>query len=206
MKKTFFILFLLIIPFVLAKPVINDYVIDEAELLSPATEQELRNTLQQLEQETTTEFVIVTIKNLEGEPIEDYALALAHENIGQKDKDNGLLLLISLEDRAYRIEVGQGLEGVLNDAKAGKIARDNLIPAFQQEKYEKGIVNTAQQLILAVKGEYTAEPTINQQVKKIQLWIIIGFVIFIIILSLFGKKEGRRNGGFIWFGGLGGLG
>jgi len=199
MKKLSLLIIFFILPLVLAKPVINDYVIDEANLLSSGTEQELRSLLQTLEQETTTQFAIVTIQSLEGEPIEDYSLSLAHEQLGQADKDNGLLLLISLDDRSYRIEVGQGLEGVLNDAKAGRIGRDYLVPAFQAGSYEEGIVATAEQLILAVKGEYT-EPATAVTRENIKLWSFIILMVIFVLINIFKNTRRGKNGGLIWIG------
>ncbi|MDO8555576.1 MAG: TPM domain-containing protein, partial [Nanoarchaeota archaeon] len=202
-KKIFIIFLLLCLPIVLAKPIINDYVIDQANLLSPGTEQELRTMLQTLEEKTTTQFVIVTIQSLEGEPIEDYALSLAEGHIGTEKKDNGLLLLIALEDRAYRIEVGKGLEGTLNDAKAGRIARDYLVPAFQQENYDEGIKATTEQLILAVKGEYT-EPFNNTLINSDRkIWIFVAIMIIILLFSIMNNFQRKKGGGFIWIGGPG---
>ena len=101
------------------------YVVDLAGIVDDATENRLNGYLQELEQKTTAQMVVLTILSLEGESIEDFSITIAHDKwkLGQKGKDNGLLFLISVKDRKYRIEVGYGLEGVLPDSLVGSIGR-----------------------------------------------------------------------------------
>jgi len=89
--------------------------------------------------------VILTITSLEGQSIEDLSIDIAHNKwkLGQKGKDNGALLLVSLQDRKYRFETGYGLEGVLPDSLAGSIGRQYLVPYFQKGDYSNGIAAAA---------------------------------------------------------------
>lgn len=86
------------------------------------------------------EVAVVIVDSLNGLTKEEYAITIAHEHLGDTDKDNGLLILVAMQEREYRIEVGYGLEGVLNDAKVGKIARDTLVPNFRENDYGWGII------------------------------------------------------------------
>lgn len=121
------------------------YVVDLAGMVDDATENRLNGYLQELEQKTTAQMVVLTINSLDGESIEDFSIKIAHDKwrLGQRDKDNGVLFLISAKDRKYRIEVGYGLEGVLPDSLAGTLGRRVLVPYFKKGAYSEGIFATA---------------------------------------------------------------
>ena len=138
------ILLALFIPLALSEePTIKTFVNDYANILNDSDEQQLSGLLNQLYSSNTAEFSVVTIKSLEGKSIEAYSLELAQEKLGDKEKNNGLLLLISVDDRAYRFEVGRGLEGDLNDAKIGRIGRTYLVPNFRSGDYSKGVLEAS---------------------------------------------------------------
>jgi uncharacterized protein len=122
-----------------AKP--PNYVVDIAGIIDANVEAGLNRYLLELEQKTTAQMVILTITSLEGESIEDLSLRIAHDKwkLGQKGKDNGVLLLVSLQDRKYRFEIGYGLEGVIPDSLAGSIGRQYLVPYFRKGEYSNGI-------------------------------------------------------------------
>ncbi|MEK6813017.1 MAG: TPM domain-containing protein [Nanoarchaeota archaeon] len=208
MRKIIIFVFLFFLPLVLAKPVLNDWVVDEAAVLSAATETTLRALFQEVEKNTTAQMAVVTVQNLEGEPIEEYALSLAHNRLGNREKDNGLLLIIALEEREYRIEVGYGLEGVLNDAKVGRIAREHLVPYLQTENYDEGVLKTSFVLADVILGQ--SDIAEQQDNKVIVLWIILIIFLVIIIVALLsaGRQQGRSGSGRRtgWIGGFGGLG
>ena len=119
----------------------STYVVDLAGVIDPAVKHNLNGLLQELEQKTTAQFIILTIKSLGGESLEAVSLSIAHDKwkLGQKGKDNGLLLLISLQDKKYRFEVGYGLEGVLPDSFVGTVGREYLVPHFKKGDYSTGI-------------------------------------------------------------------
>jgi uncharacterized protein len=122
-------------------PALTGRVMDGAKIISPATKQQLTTQLAAHEQQTTNQMVIVTLPSLQGQPIEEYGVALGrHWAIGQKGKNNGLLFIIAPNDRQVRIEVGYGLEGVMTDAESSTIIQQIVLPEFKSGNYEAGIV------------------------------------------------------------------
>ena len=93
----------------------SNYVTDLAGIVSPEAESALNGYLRRFEQQTTAQIFVLTIQSLEGEPLEDFSIRVAHDmwKIGQAEKDNGVLLLVSFQDLEMRLEIGYGLEGVL---------------------------------------------------------------------------------------------
>ncbi|MGD8448912.1 MAG: TPM domain-containing protein, partial [Desulfobacterales bacterium] len=192
--------------------------------------------LQELEQKTTAQLVVLTIKSLEGESIEDFSIKIAHDKwkLGQKGKDNGVLFLISVTDRKYRIEVGYGLEGVLPDSMVGSLGRNFLVPLFRKGEYSKAIFVTtaamANEIAVDAGVNINGMPSVKRRVQPIikdkpggllHSIMTIGFLIIMVILFiknprlflmllLFSSMGGRRGswggGGFGSFGGGGGGG
>lgn len=139
-------------------PALQGRVNDLADVLTPATVQLLEANLTQLEQEESTQIVVLTIPSLDGDNLESFALRVFEQwRLGQKDKDNGALLLVAVQDRKIRIEVGYGLEDRLTDLLSGRIIRNVIAPAFRQGDYNQGVVNGVAAMIQAVQGAYTAE-------------------------------------------------
>jgi uncharacterized protein len=136
-----------------------NYVVDLAGIINEDVEASLNRYLLELEQKTTAQMVILTINSLEGESIEDLSIRIAHEKwrLGQKGKDNGVLLLVSVGDRKYRFEIGYGLEGILPDSLVGSIGRSYLVPYFRKGDYSTGIFKAT----LAIIGEIAS----NQDVE-----------------------------------------
>lgn len=168
------------------------YVSDFAGMLSSSTREDLTATLSVFRQETTNEIAVVTIPSLQGDDIEGYANTLFREwGIGGKEKNNGILLLISRDDRKIRIEVGYGLEGALTDAQSNSIIQKDIIPAFRDGKYNEGVITAVGHIIDATKGEYTATGgTSNSSVsgffnsaENIFFFIVFPFLWVVSILS-----------------------
>lgn len=123
-------------------PALTGRVVDQANLLEPETETALEARLATLEQETGDQLVVVTLRDLEGLPIEEYGYQLGrHWGIGQKDQDNGVLLIVAPNDRKVRIEVGYGLEGILTDAMSAMIIQNEILPHFRTSAFNEGIVS-----------------------------------------------------------------
>lgn len=134
------------------KPVgfVNDY----AGLMSAAARQSLETELSNFEKETRHEIAVVTIPNLGGDTIENFALKLFEDwQIGKKGADNGALFLVSYDDRQTRIEVGYGLEGVLTDAQSFAIIDKIAKPAFRAGDFDKGILESMAAIEAATRGE-----------------------------------------------------
>lgn len=121
-------------------PALTGRVVDAANLLSPEQERYLTTHLDALEGEMSDQLVIVTIPSLGGRHIEDYARDLGnHWGVGQRTRDNGVLLVVAPNERKVRIAVGRGLEQVLTDAEAQVIIERDLLPAFRESDYFRGI-------------------------------------------------------------------
>lgn len=117
------------------------YVQDYANVLSAQARQTLNGIGQDLDNKTTAQVAIVTVKTLDGAPIDEYGLTLLRQwGIGNKEKNNGALILVAVDDRQSRIEIGYGLEGVLPDGLTGRIQDQYMLPHFRQGDYEKGII------------------------------------------------------------------
>jgi len=114
-------------------PALKGRVNDYADMLSPGETAELQAKLEQHEKETSNQIVILTVPSLEGEVLEDFSIRVADKwKIGQKGKDNGVIILIARDEKKIRIEVGRGLEGVLTDLLSGRIIEEMKTP-FRQE-------------------------------------------------------------------------
>lgn len=128
--------------FALVNPTSDFYVNDYANILSDEVEKYIIDKSKVLDNTDGTQIVVVTVPNLEGMSIEDYALQLFRNfGIGDKSKNNGLLLLLALEEREFRVEVGYGLEGILPDGKTGRFQDEYIIPYLRQDNWNDGIKN-----------------------------------------------------------------
>ena len=129
-------------------PHLDGRVVDEADLLTPSAEAALSRQLATLEQRTRDQLVVVTVPDLHGEAIEDFGLRLGNSwGIGQRDLDNGILLIVAPNERTTRIEVGCGLEGLVTDAKAAEVIEETLLPRFRRSDYQQGIASGVDELI-----------------------------------------------------------
>lgn len=131
---------------------VNDF----AGILTPAEKGSLEDRCRQLREKTGAQLAVVTLKSLEGGQIDDFAVKLFKRwGIGQKDQNNGVLLLVAIQDRKARIEVGYGLEPILPDGRAGRILDEDLFPAFKQQRYAEGLNATVAKIARIVE---TNEP------------------------------------------------
>lgn len=195
-------------------PKITDYVTDTAGILDPVSEASLNANLREFERNTTAQIFVVTMPSLEGMAIEEYAVKLFEQaKPGQKGKDNGILFLVSKEDRKVRIEVGYGLEGVINDARAGDIIRNDITPAFKEGDYASGIslaVSDLEKLILLEQTSYEArEKNLGAVMPAIIIVFLLLILLFIFLVAPHGKggyspRGPRSSPGF--GGGFGGGG
>jgi uncharacterized protein len=193
-----------VFPFGLAEKV-NDiqptgYVIDLANVIQPDAKAKISAMATELQQKTGAQIAVVTVNSLEGEDRDQYAADLyKHLGIGPKKNDEGVLLLVSPKDRQYKIEVGYGLEPVINDARAGDIGR-SMVPSLRANDYSAAILSAMTQiaqLIAADKGvQLTGVPNRarapTRESNHIPWWLIfLGiFIVFQIIRALI-----RRGGG-----------
>lgn len=236
MKYFFSILFSLLVNISFAqksipKPnppkLVNDY----AGILDKHDADLLEKKLVALDDSTSNQIVVLTVKSLNGEILEDVAVNTFREwGIGNKKTNNGVLILIALEDKKVRIEVGYGLEGAIPDVIANDILKTYLAPAFKQGNYLDGINKAVDNITKAAAGEYKVKRKKSNETsgKSLIIFIIILFVVLMIVgnsgrgggggnimnrggtndiatnlflLSLLNSRSGRGNSGGGWGGG-----
>ena len=135
-------------------PALSGRVVDEAGILDAATRASLTETLAALEAKTTDQLVVVTLKSLRGTAIDDYGYQLGrYWKIGQKDKNNGILLIVAASERQVRIEVGYGLEGTMTDARSRYIIETAILPKFKAGDLAGGISLGATQIAQVLTGD-----------------------------------------------------
>lgn len=184
-------------------PDLTGQVIDLANMIDSETEAKLAAFLKQHEEETTDQIVVLTVPDLNGEILEEYSLKVAETwQLGQKGKDNGVLFLISKNDRLLRIEVGYGLEGVLTDAHSSRIIRNVVVPRFKEGEFSQGIKNGVLAILdrlqspAAIEDRKAAAAALNTETKPetSESWgdiigsvigTVIGGGIFLLILTFF---------------------
>jgi uncharacterized protein len=188
----------------------GQHVHDEAKVLSQQSVDNLERRLKIFEDSTTNQIAILIVPSLDGEIVEQYALRVAEKwKLGQKDKDNGVVLLVAINDRKMRIEVGQGLEGPLPDAICNRIIRNEMAPNFRRGDYDAGVNAAIDGIMLAIKGEYKADqaPASGKPGGRFPVFLI-AFILFILFRFL-SRRGGRTSGwssGAGWFIGGGGGG
>ena len=211
-------------------PPLTGRVVDQANVIPAATRAELDGKLAALEARTTDQLVVVTLSSLQGYEIADYGYQLGRAwGIGQKGKNNGVLLIVAPKEHDVRIEVGYGLEGDLTDAVTKIIIDQAMLPRFRAGDFPGGISAGVDDIIKALTGEAaTFKERAAAQQKDFASqrsdgqgggwWTIIVFVVIFIVLSRFGgwwwpllfmgggRGGGWSSGGGGWSGGGGGGG
>ncbi|MDU1142730.1 TPM domain-containing protein [Aeromonas rivipollensis] len=184
-----------------AFPTLSGRVVDEAALMSRKQAHQLTQQLAAFEKRSGIQLVVVSVDNLDGETIEEYGYQLGrHWGIGQKGKDNGVLLLIAQDERKVRIEVGYGLEGALPDAIAANIIQTRILPAFKRGDMVAGVVAGSQGIMQALAGEYqpVEQPKSDSDGGP---WLFILVVIAMIVLHNLrgggGGPGGRRRAAYM---------
>lgn len=169
-------------------------IIDSAHVFSNSERMALEQQLVQFDKEQSTQIAIVTINNLGSYEISQYATGLAHHiGIGQKDKDNGVLILFALENKQVNISVGYGVEGALTDGLSGTIIRQEMIPLFKLGDYEGGLKRGAMAVMKAVNGEYVNDKKDSkEEMPLFALVLIVLFIVFVIFMV--GRGGGSNNG------------
>ncbi len=138
----------------------NEQINDEAHIFSQNERDELLNLVQNFEQNSTTQIAIVTLNSLESRSIEELSLEIARGyKLGQKEDNNGVLLVVAPNEKKVRIEVGYGLEGVLTDAVASEIINSVMIPEFKNGKMSEGVKDGVLAIIKAASGEEFSSKT-----------------------------------------------
>lgn len=140
-------------------PFLTGRVVDDASVLSVSARARVTAALRAHEEATTNQVVVLTVPTIQPDGIEEYALKVFHAwKLGQKGKDNGVLVVVVPADRKMRIEVGYGLEAVLTDGACGEIIRSVMTPAFKQGNYDSGIENGVAAIVARLEGRIQPAP------------------------------------------------
>lgn len=219
--KIFSIVFMFLIGFcVCAKefvvPSLTGRVVDVSNTLSNSDKTTLENACKSFENKTGGQFAICIVPTIEGETIESASMKIAEKwKIGHKGKDNGMLFLLAMKEREFRIEVGYGFEEKMNDAKAGDLGRI-AVPKFQEKKWCEGIKFIIDSSGEILSGEKSLEDVKKENSTEIPtwIWILLSVIVFIIIIDvcingenaliwciLLSSGSDRSSGGFKGGGG-----
>jgi uncharacterized protein len=204
-------------------PQLTGRVVDAADLLSPEQEAQLTQLSADIEKASSRQFVVATIPDLQGYPIEDYGYRLGRAwNIGQKGANNGIILIVAPNERKVRIEVGYGLEPIMTDALASQIINETILPHFKAKDMPGGIIAgadaIAEQMKLPLEAAEARAAKLIAQPRPVRsngggvpfALIFVIIVIALVILSRFRRgNAGRRYRGgiapvILWGSGLGG--
>ncbi|MFN3512955.1 MAG: TPM domain-containing protein [Phenylobacterium sp.] len=167
-------------------PPLTGRVVDQANLLSPQAETQITERLASLEAQTGRQAVVVTLKDLQGYPIEDYGYQLGRAwGIGDKDRDDGVLLIVAPAERAVRIEVGYGLEPILTDALSSLIIQEQILPAFRRGDMEAGVLAGTEAIVRQLSLPEDEARAIAAQSSRQSSDSSIGIPAIFIILIVF---------------------
>jgi uncharacterized protein len=203
LKNLLLIIILLLFPAqlqALEAPPLTGRVNDLARVLSPESQQLLEQKLAAFERETSNQVVVLTVPSLQGDDIDPFSIRVADAwKIGQKGRDNGVLLVIAKEERKVRIEVGMGLQGVLPDITAGQIIRDVMRPYLKSGNYDQGIAAGVDSIIAATKGEFkgtgqTARQNSARKSSPSFFTMLLGAVVAVAVFGLFSRYLGGAVG------------
>lgn len=202
MKRILLIVIMLLMPLPLSAldvPQLTGRVNDYARMLSPETKSRLEQKLRDFERDQSTQIVVLTIPSLQGDNIDQFAIKVAENwKIGQKGKDNGVILLLAQAERKVRIEVGRGLQGVLPDITAGQIIRNTMRPFLKDGNFDQGITVGVDAIIVATKGEFKASPAEakKQPQKKSPslITMLLGLTVGMLVLGAFSRQLGVAAG------------
>lgn len=205
-------------------PELQGRITDEAGLLTPDEKTDLETDLASLEQTSTDQLAVVTVKSLQGYSIEDYGIGLARKwGIGQKGKDNGVLLIVAPNDRKVRIEVGRRLEPFMTDTMSALIIQNAILPKFRRGDYAGGIkdgirdiksvlLGDAEEVKRRAAGARTPEDDPMVMIHIVLFLLIVAFIIWVNYRNAQAMRAGvpggprRRGGAIIIPGGSGGWG
>jgi uncharacterized protein len=197
----------------------ESYVADLANVVNAEHEQALNGILQELEQKTGVQYIILTLDSTGGLPIEQFAIELLDRwQLGQKGKDNGLLFTLAVQDRAHRFEVGYGLEGIIPDQYAGRIGREVLEPYLKKGDFSRGIYDANLAVVQRIAQSYdvtlTGMPALPRPVAEYGplpggggaapccTCPCCGFLLILFLVMILFGGRGRRGGrglGWLFF-------
>ncbi len=181
-------------------PPLSGRVVDQAGILSAATDAQLTQTLEQFERDTGRQVVVATVKSLQGFPIEDYGYQLGRAwGIGEKDQNTGAILLVAPNERQVRIEVGYGLEGELTDATSRHILDQFILPQFRAGSLDAGVTNGVYAMLQVLGWQGAPQPQALRQrpiatAQESAVSTLLPIIIFFLLIFVFGRQRGWSGG------------
>lgn len=176
-------------------PEYTGFVNDYAGILDNSQRSALETKLAEFKKSTSNEIAVCIESGLNGNEEQQRSLHIAEVwGIGHKDRSNGILIYIAVQDRALFIQVGKGLEGAVPDIIANRISDNIMIPEFREGRYYEGINKGIDALIEASRGEYEGIP---ESPEGGPVWpIVLAIIIFVLLIIIFGSKSGGGKGGY----------
>ncbi len=180
-------------------------VVDQTNTLTAGQKTDLSVIIENERTTSGNQIAILMISSLQGDSLEDYSIRVARNwGVGDRDKNNGVLLVIAKDDRKMRIEVGYGLEGALTDVRSGQIIRNDIAPKFKENNYYEGVKSGLQSIIASIHNEYQASDVSNKSQSSISelltALIFFGPVWFVSVLAR--SKSWWAGGIFGFFVGM----
>ncbi len=187
-------------------PELNSPVVDKADIFSSSEKQQMVQALLELEKRTSAQLALLTVPDMDGLTIEDFSMRAAEKwRLGQKDRDNGVLIVLAMEEKKVRIEVGYGLEGSLTDAKSGYIIRNVMLPYFRKGNFAQGLYRGTEAVAGIITGSSDISPQELARYQKkaghsssggggFTFFVVLLFMIF---MNLGRMAGGRRRGGLL---------
>lgn len=190
----------------------DQYVADYVDLLTPGEENTLNNLLRSYEDSTSNQMIVAIFRNAQGYAVEEFTIRVGEKwLVGQKSRDNGIILAVFMEERKIRIEVGYGLEDMVPDAVAIQIAQNVISPYFKEGQYWQGIFAGVKAVMQAAAGKFEAMKKTRGSSEKNGFPFVLLVFFFLLFLSFFKRKRfssvssrGYRQSGPFWWGGFGG--
>ena len=190
------------------------WVNDFANVISPEYRDKLTSLIQELKEKTGAEIAVVTIASIAPHDEKEYARMLFDSwRPGKKGKDSGVLILLAIKERRWRIETGYGVEGILPDGLCGEIGRNYMIPYFKSGDYGKGLYNGVVRLthIIATSAgvivsgmDYREEPQQGYSPDGVRVFLTILIFLFMVLFNMFGYYRRDRHHPYLYGGGFGG--
>lgn len=177
-------------------PALSGRVVDLTASLTAQLQTEIEQKLREFEERQGSQIAVLIVPATAPESIEQFALRVAEQwKLGRKKIDDGVILVVAKNERALRIEVGYGLEGVLNDATAKRIIEERIVPRFKQDDFQGGINSGIDAMLIVIDGEPLPAPA-AREAEGDSTWSSLAFLAFIAVLiggimrGLFGRARG----------------
>lgn len=183
--------------FSLEVPQLTGPVVDNASIFSPLEKNTLEKKIRLFKKKNGAQIQVLTIESLDGESLEDFTIEVVDKwKLGDEERDDGLLIFLSKKDRKVRIEVGDGLEGVITDYRSSQVI-ELMVPYFKNGSYAKGLTAGALTIMKLIRGENPDLPK-GKKKKENPLTTLI-FFIFVIFFGIFGRRRTGFSGGYSSF-------